>query len=203
MSFNNFVGMKSADQWKQKGIYIHELKDNIYPFYNVFPPTRHDYLQIFKSVVKQLNLLSGIATPVLEIGVGTGVLSFLLCHIAGTSECCYHSYSNCIVTPKIKLQVVGTDISEYAIECANFNASHLGYKGQVNFQEADIFPAVGQKYDLIVCNPPFLPGSPATVVEQGLLEARLRNRKEYLMKEISFLKICLPDCPNFFLQMEN
>lgn len=72
------------------------------------------------------------------------------------------------MTPKIDLKVVGTDISEFAIECANFNAAHLGYKDRVNFQESDIFPTIpGQKYDLITCNPPFIPGVPATVLEQG------------------------------------
>lgn len=86
MAFTNFVGMKSADQWKQKGIFIQELNNNIFPFYNVFPPTRTDYFQVFKSVVKQLNLLSGLKTPVLDIGTGTGILPFLLCNIGDKSE---------------------------------------------------------------------------------------------------------------------
>jgi len=84
-----------------------------------------------------------------DIGVGTGVLSAVLARRG---------------VPR----VVATDLSDRALTCARDNMVRLGLQDRVELLQTDLFPD-GQA-GLIVCNPPWLPAQPTSVLEQAVYD---------------------------------
>lgn len=83
--------------------------------------------------------LAGLAKggPVLDIGVGSGAIAITL------------------KLERPDTAVTGVDISPKALEIARENAENLG--ADVRFFESDLFQAVeGEKFDLVVSNPPYV-----------------------------------------------
>lgn len=75
---------------------------------------------------------------VLDLGTGTGcILVTLLAELPGAFG-------------------LGTDISEAAIALAAKNAARLGVAERASFLAADWLEAIEGRFDLIVCNPPYL-----------------------------------------------
>merc|ERR1719273_916914 len=190
---NLLSGLRSADQWEIHGIPVNALGGkSLKPRFGVFSPTRQDYIDAFASFM-QKNFLCVSSTRhhlnsglVLEVGVGCGVLSFLLANMG--------------------FSVVGIDSNIDAVKCARDNAAHLNlcYKWliqssatnvitdkflpKIHFSHCDIFldsvktnfnehtninPASlneifhengsqmsDAKFELIVCNPPWIPEPP-------------------------------------------
>ncbi|MDR1815158.1 MAG: peptide chain release factor N(5)-glutamine methyltransferase, partial [Clostridiales Family XIII bacterium] len=60
-------------------------------------------------------------------------------------------------------RVTATDVSEAALACARENAAALGATEQIEFLHGDLFAALDfqaascRPFDLIVCNPPYIP----------------------------------------------
>jgi release factor glutamine methyltransferase len=80
---------------------------------------------------------------VLDVGTGSGCIAIsLAANIPG-------------------IEVVATDISSQALSVARRNAQRLLPSSLVTFVEADLFPesANQQKYNLVVANLPYIPGS--------------------------------------------
>ncbi len=75
---------------------------------------------------------------VLDMGTGTGILS--------------------MVAAKRCKEVVGVDINKEAINLAAENASKNGLRN-VEFVCSDLFENVDGEFDLVVFNPPYLPGN--------------------------------------------
>src|ERR1700674_5859043 len=78
---------------------------------------------------------------VLDMGTGSGVCA--------------------IFAAKHARRVVAVDINEAAVRCADINArlNHLEHK--IDVRQGDMFaPVQGEKFDLILFNPPFLRGTP-------------------------------------------
>ncbi|MFM7025504.1 MAG: methyltransferase, partial [Limnohabitans sp.] len=65
-------------------------------------------------------------------------------------------------------RVVATDLSERALVCARDNLHRLGLQDRVELLQTDLFPP-GQA-SLIVCNPPWLPARPTSVLEQAVYD---------------------------------
>jgi len=65
-------------------------------------------------------------------------------------------------------RVVATDGNDKALACARFNLERLGLNGPVELLEQDMFPA--GRAALVVCNPPWLPGKPSSLIEQGIYD---------------------------------
>lgn len=75
---------------------------------------------------------------VLEIGTGCGLLAILAAQEGA--------------------EVLATDINPKAIKCAEENTKAHEVQGKTEFKLGDLFePAKGEKFDLIVFNPPYLP----------------------------------------------
>jgi len=91
----------------------------------------------------------GLVSPgsqVLDLGTGTGVLA-----IAAAS------------TAK---RVVAVDSNPTAVECARINAEANSVEDRVELRLGDLFaPVVGERFDLVLCNPPYFAGRPATQLE--------------------------------------
>jgi HemK-related putative methylase len=86
------------------------------------------------------NLVS-IKDEVLDMGTGSGVGAVFAAKYAG--------------------RVVAVDINPAAVRCAGINASINDAEGKVDVRHGDLFaPVQGEKFDLILFNPPFLRGTP-------------------------------------------
>ena len=71
---------------------------------------------------------------------------------------------------KRRLKFYASDISSPALKLAKKNAAALGLEKRIDFRTGDLFaPFARQKFDLIVCNPPYIP----------------ENELEKLMPEVS------------------
>jgi release factor glutamine methyltransferase len=76
---------------------------------------------------------------VLDLGTGTGILALtLLCEVK--TAC-----------------AVASDISSAALDVARSNAQRLGCDARISFVQSDWWRSVEGRFDLIVCNPPYIP----------------------------------------------
>lgn len=144
MSLRELLGVLNAHRWRQRGIEIPALEGRrIHPHYGVFAPTRTDYIDLVAGAT-----LRNPRTA-FDIGTGTGVLAALLLH-RGVPE------------------VVATDVEHRAVACAGDNLERLGLSDRATVERRDLFPA--GRADLIVCNPPWVPASPASTLEAGVFD---------------------------------
>lgn len=78
---------------------------------------------------------------VLELGTGCGMLA--------------------ILAARARAKVVATDINPAALECARVNAETHGMADRIDFRIGDLFePIAGERFDLVIFNPPYLPVEP-------------------------------------------
>ncbi|MBF6536296.1 class I SAM-dependent methyltransferase [Nocardia farcinica] len=150
VSLPELLGVVGAYQWHDRGIDIPALGARIHPAYGVFAPTRGEYIDL----VARSPLPPGVDHPVVfDIGTGTGVLAAVLAQ-RGAAD------------------VRATDLNPRAVRCARSNLRRLGLDDRVHVTEADLWPAVPAHADLIVCNPPWLPGHPTSALELGVYDPR-------------------------------
>ena len=55
-----------------------------------------------------------------------------------------------------EIQVLGSDISAQALEVAAINMDRHGLQGRLTWVQSDGFKNIQQKFDLILCNPPYV-----------------------------------------------
>ncbi|MFD9738870.1 methyltransferase [Umezawaea sp. NPDC059074] len=152
LPLQDLVGVLAADQWRGRGIHVPALNARIHPHYGVFPPTRQDYLDL----VATTPLPRG-ARSAFDVGTGTGVLAALLAR-------------------KGVGRVTATDLEPRAVACARDNLTRLGVDALVS--RADLFP--DGKADLVVCNPPWLPGTPTSTVDAAVHDPDSRMLRGFL-----------------------
>lgn len=157
VSLREILGLIGAYEWSKNGVEIPAINGKIYPSYGVFSPIRGEYL----------NLVDSAPLPVpcnlaFDIGTGTGVLAAILAHRG------------------IK-QVIATDNSQRALDCAQKNINQLNMKNTVTVTDADLYPDASYgKADLIVCNPPWLPSRPSSVLESAVYDDSSKMLKGFL-----------------------
>ena len=156
LSLRELLGIVSAYEWQRKGIAVKALSEDgffIHPRYGVFSPVRNEYL----------DLIAKVPLPSVElafdVGTGTGVIAALLL-MRGVKH------------------VIATDCSDVALQCAQDNLQRLDLSERVQFQNTDVFPQ-GQA-NLMVCNPPWLPGKATSVLEQAIYDPDSRMLRTFL-----------------------
>ncbi|MFS8975040.1 class I SAM-dependent methyltransferase [Cupriavidus necator] len=142
-SMRELLGMIGACEWRRKGVEIPALEDRIHPWYGVFSPVRGEYVDLVAAEPLPAKTLA------FDIGTGTGVLAAVLAR-RGVKR------------------VVATDQDPRALACARENIDRLGYAGQVEVMEADLFPE--GRAPLVVCNPPWVPARPSSPVERAVYD---------------------------------
>ncbi|AWH93915.1 methylase [Dietzia lutea] len=156
VSLPEVLGAISAYEWHRGGIEIAALGARIHPAYGVFAPTRDEYIDL----VAETPWPDGVDQPVVwDIGTGTGVLAAVLARRGARA-------------------VVASDINPRAVECARDNVRRLGLEGRVTVTGGDLWPGgdddeVGDRSgraDVVVCNPPWIPGRPTSALEQGIYD---------------------------------
>jgi len=169
ISFPDIQGMNSSWQWYEKGIEIKTLGITLKPNYNTYFPTRFDHLKLFD---KWLKKYEGSKENAIEIGVGSGVLSFQLIQ---------NGFKN----------IFATDTNKNAIIGVAQESKRLGYEKHVTLNHGDLFENCDVKADLIVFNPPWLPAKhqleegidKAMYYEEALFPRFFEQAKEHLAPE--------------------
>lgn len=159
VSLRSLQGVIGAFEWRKNGVEVPAMGEalRIYPHYGVFSPVRGEYVELVANAPMPEAFQ---AHPVaFDIGVGTGVLTAVLAR-RGASH------------------VVGTDMSERALACALDNLQRLGLQNQVALQQTYLFPE-GQA-SVVVCNPPWLPARPTTLLEQAVYDEGSQMLKGFL-----------------------
>lgn len=160
ISLRELLGVISAHEWRKKGVQVLTRDDEeirIHPHYGVFSPVRGEYIElVLKTPLPTVIQKDSIA---FDIGVGTGVLSVVLA-MRGVKK------------------IVATDQSKRALACALENITDLGLEDVVDVLEEDLFPQ--SKAALIVCNPPWLPARPSSVLEHAVYDPESQMLKGFL-----------------------
>ena len=156
LSLRSLQGAIGAFEWRKNGVEVPALGENlrIHPHYGVFSPVRGEYV----ALVQQAPWPAAMAghSVAFDIGTGTGVLAAVLARRGAP-------------------RVVATDLAERALACARDNLQRLGLQNQVALLQTDLFPP-GQAA-LVVCNPPWLPARPISVLEQAVYDAGAHGRR--------------------------
>jgi methylase of polypeptide subunit release factors len=139
------LGIVGAHEWRRKGVEVAALGGRIHPHYGVFAPVRAEHVDLVASAIGDRRLEGTIA---FDVGTGTGVLAILLARRGA--------------------RVVATDREPRAVACARDNAARLGVAERVEVMLADLFPP--GRADLVVFNPPWIPGEAHTVLERAVFD---------------------------------
>ncbi|MEO8303139.1 MAG: class I SAM-dependent methyltransferase [Betaproteobacteria bacterium] len=142
-ALRELLGIIGAHEWRRNGVAVAALHARIHPHYGVFAPIRGEYVDL----VVQAPLPA--TTLAFDIGTGTGVLAAVLAR-RGVER------------------VVATDRDPRALACARENLARLGLSQRVEVVDADLFPE--GRAPLVVCNPPWIPGQPASRMEQSIYD---------------------------------
>lgn len=145
ISLSELLGVIGAHQWHEKGVPVPALEANIHPGYGVFSPVRGEYIDL----VATTPLPAAGVRRAFDLGTGTGVLAVVLAR-RGVER------------------VVATDINPRAVDSARSTMVQFGISGSVEVIKADLYPP--GRADLVVCNPPWLPGRPTSMLEAGVYD---------------------------------
>ena len=116
---------------------------------------------LFRTSGVVLDALHGGAVPagatVLDLGTGSGVLA--------------------VAAARSARSVVAVDIDPAAVRCARINALLNGVEDRVEVREGDLFdPVAGERFDVVLCNPPFYRGEPRTPLDGALFSTDFAER---------------------------
>ncbi|QNP70576.1 class I SAM-dependent methyltransferase [Streptomyces roseirectus] len=148
------LGVLGAFQWQLRGVEVPALGARIHPAYGVFSPVRGEYVDLVDSAP-----LPRSCRTAFDLGTGTGVLAAVLAR-RGVER------------------VVATDVNPRALACARDNVRRLGFGERVVVQGPGLYPR--GRADLVVCNPPWLPGRPSAGLELGVYDEDSVMLREFL-----------------------
>ena len=134
VSFPEVQGMNSSWQWYKNGLEVKTLNLTIHPYYGTYFPTRFDHLKLFDKWLKKYD---GPKNNAIDIGVGSGILSFQLIQ---------NGFKNIFATDTNKNAIIG--VAE--------ESKRLGFEELITLNHGDLFDTCDVKADLIVFNPPWL-----------------------------------------------
>ncbi|MER6025085.1 class I SAM-dependent methyltransferase [Streptomyces sp. NPDC001851] len=182
------LGVLGAHQWREKGVPVPALGDaRIHPHYGVFAPVRGEYVDLVAEAAlpaagtglghdtasdsttgPHAPSAAGVAPDsgtgrgappagrtgpgcdtAFDLGTGTGVLAAVLAR-------------------RGVRRVIATDLSPRARACAQDNLARLGLADRVTVTGPELYPP--GRAALVVCNPPWLPGRPASTLDQGMYD---------------------------------
>ncbi|HUL58288.1 MAG TPA: class I SAM-dependent methyltransferase [Anaeromyxobacteraceae bacterium] len=154
LPLRDLLGIIGAHEWRRRGVAVAALNGRVHPHYGVYAPVRSEYVDL---VAEACTRWPPAGKRVLDVGTGTGVLAILLA-LRGAAG------------------VVACDLEARAVACARENATRFGVEDRVRAVEADLFPGAapddpaGPRYDLVVCNPPWIPGAPHGPLDRAVYD---------------------------------
>lgn len=152
------LGLVGAHEWRRKGVPIAALEAHIHPHHGVFSPVRGEYVDL---VAQAALPAAAVRDGAWDVGTGTGVLAAVLARRG--------------------LRVTATDVSPAALACAAENLRRLQLDDRVTLQQLDLFGgAPDVRSGLVVCNPPWLPARPASVLDAAVYDPDSRMLRAFL-----------------------
>ena len=145
LPLRDLLGMVGAHEWRRRGVEVPALGARVHPHFGVYAPVRGEYVELVARAAAEWPVAGKRA---LDVGTGTGVLAFVLA--------------------KAGAAVIATDVAPGAVACARENAARLGLADRVQVVEADLFPP--GEADLVVSNPPWLPGEAHSPLERAVYD---------------------------------
>ncbi len=145
LSFVNIQELAGANKRMEQGVHYPVLGNKIHPFFGVYFPTRTEHLELFATWLSQY---SGPKEHAIDVGTGSGILSFLL--LKSGFE-----------------QVTATDQNPNAIWSAHQDAERLQWSERLQTLHTDLLEGTS-KTSLIVFNPPWIPGESDSSVNDAL-----------------------------------
>lgn len=152
-SLRELLGIIGAHEWRKNGVFIAALQAKIHPYYGIFSPVRGEYLDLIAKAPLPSTELA------FDIGTGSGVIAALLAK-RGVKK------------------IVATDLEARALACAAENARNLDVQTHIEFLQTDLFPP--GRAPLIVCNPPWLPVRPNSMIENAIYDPDSHMLKGFL-----------------------
>ena len=160
ISLRELLGVISAHEWRKTGVQILTRDDEevrIHPHYGVFSPVRSEYIDlVLKAPLPEAIKQSSMA---FDVGTGTGVLAVVL-------------------ALRDIQKIVATDLSDRAIACAQDNVNQLNLTTQIEIHKTNLYPE--GKAALVVCNPPWLPARPSSLLEHAVYDPESQMLKGFL-----------------------
>lgn len=135
LSFPQIQGLNSSWQWYTNGITIPVLRNKIHPYYGTYFPTRFDHIILFDNWLKRYD---GPKKTAIDVGIGSGVLSFQLLKYGFQKVC-------------------GTDINPNVIVGLAEFMGDTKLSRKISLDYAPLFGKYNTPTELIVFNPPWLP----------------------------------------------
>ncbi len=125
---------------------------------------RHNRLVIERGLGFPLVVLPGVFNPTLFRSTPF-VLKCLDGELIGAGgrvlDLCTGSGALALAAAKRATSVVAVDINPEAVRCARINALLNNFDDRVEVRHGDLFaPVNGERFDLILCNPPYYEGTP-------------------------------------------
>jgi tRNA1(Val) A37 N6-methylase TrmN6 len=144
-----FVQMQELyGAWKryQEGTHLAVLGHRMHPFFGTYVPTRVSHLELFGTWVSQYK---GPRKRAIDVGTGCGVLALMLCR-AGFER------------------VLATDNNPNAIESVERELGRLPARPPVDLLHGDLLGEGTKPVELVVFNPPWIPGEVEGLLDQAL-----------------------------------
>jgi SAM-dependent methyltransferase len=137
LPFPQIQGLNSAWQWYCNGVVIPGIRDKVHPYYGVYFPTRFEHIHLFDNWLKHYQ---GHKKTAIDVGIGSGILSFLMVK---------HGFQKSF----------GTDMNPNAIVGLKeaMDGTKLARKIEIDY--GHLFGKWEKQTELIVFNPPWLPAS--------------------------------------------
>lgn len=136
-------------EYEKKGVQVEQLNAAIFPLGKVWLPTSKRYLLNF------MKIISGIpgsqAHNVLDLGCGSGILSFLFAKT--------HKKSRVIAVDKNPDAVNTTNVNAAKLQLSNVEALQFDLLQQKDFEVKTMEFKVPKKFDYVIINPPWLSAS--------------------------------------------
>jgi len=139
------LGAVGSLEWRRKGVAVPAIGGRVHPRHGVFAPVRGEHVDL---VAAELDATSVAGKLAFDVGTGTGVLAILLAQRGA--------------------RVVATDVAAAALSSAREEVARFGQSERVEVVEADVFPP--GRADLVVANPPWLPGEPETSLDRAVYD---------------------------------
>ena len=128
-----------------EGIHYPVLGRRLHPFFGVYYPTRTEHLELFATWLSQYK---GEKKHCVDVGVGSGILTFLLAKVGFQS-------------------IDATDQNPNALWSVQEELKRHPVSIQINLHHADLLNPVSST-SLIVFNPPWIPGEANSSVTEAL-----------------------------------
>ena len=187
LSFVEVQELHAAWQRYRTGTHFAVIGQRLHPFFGTYIPTRTEHLELFATWLSQY---SGARQQAIDVGTGCGVLAMMLCR-SGFSA------------------VLATDINPNAIESLSRDVARMSEPPPLTLRRGDLLEVFSGTADLIIFNPPWIPGridSPldqALFYEPGLLARFFAQARERLAPKgrivvvfSSILQLVTPDAPH-------